>query len=238
MIPESTPSSSEPDADALLLLSGSGLQPWIWEPLVDRLPSGTRVGIGPRPAGEDSPLEAYVEQAIDAAPDGPFAIVAHSLGAIVGLSVAAAIPDRVTGLLVVAGVVPPAGGSFLSAMPLPQRWLLDVAMRVAGTRPPDKAIRASLAAGVDPACAERIVRDFEPDSAAVFRTSLSQIDAPPRRGYVMTADDRELSPKLQDRFRRTLAPQWTTTIDSGHLPMIENPPALAAAVTEFSTGRP
>jgi len=62
------------------------------------------------------------------------------------------------------GVIPKPPGSFLSAMPLPNHWVLSVAMRIAGTRPPDNAIRKSFAAGLEPFVADRI----EPDSRKDF----------------------------------------------------------------------
>ena len=221
------------DCEPLLLLSGSGLQPWIWEEFISELPEGTPVTVAKRPSGDDASLATYVEQAIAAAPAERFTIVAHSLGAIVGLAVASAVPDRVTALVAVAGVVPDPPGSFLSAMPIPNRWVLSIAMRIAGTRPPDKAIRKSLTRGLDSAVADRIVDQFEPDSSQVFRSKISRTDQPQRRGYVTTSNDSELPPKLQQRFVNALAPEWTSSINTGHLPMLENPSGLAAAILDF-----
>lgn len=227
-----------PEPEPLLLLSGAGLQPWIWDDFVSELPEDTPVGIADRPRGSDVALETYVKHAIEAAPAERFTIVAHSLGAIIGLAAATKQPNRVAGLIAIAGVVPKPPGSFLSALPAPNRWALSIAMRFAGTRPPDKTIRNSLAAGLEPSVANRIIDDFEPDSDQVFRTPITRTDQPPYQGYVSTRNDPEMSPKLQRRFVDALAPSWSTTINSGHLPMLEAPAALADAVLDFNQANP
>ena len=231
--PDLCPNQQPAEPAALLLLSGSGLRPWIWDEFVSELPADTGVGVASRPLGSEASLSSYVEQAIEAAPAERFTIVAHSLGAIVGLAVASAVPERVTGLVVIAGAVPSPPGSFLSAMPLPNRWVLSLMMRIAGTRPPDKVIRKSLAAGLEPSVADRLVNEFEPDSGQVFRTQINRTDLPVHRGYVTTSNDPEMPTKLQQRFIEALDPAWTTTIDTGHLPMLEDPSGLAAAVLDY-----
>ena len=173
-----------------------------------------------------------------AVPPGPFTIVGHSAGAIVGLAIAAGAPERVTAFVAVAGVVPSTPGSFISAMPAPNRWVLSAVMRVAGTRPPEKAIRTSLAEGLDGDTTDRIVEEFVPESQQLFRTPISSTYTPTRRGYVRTSRDRELPVQLQQRFVGALSPDWTTTLDTGHLPMLEDPPALARAITDFAAAPP
>ncbi len=220
--------------EPLLLLSGSGLQPWIWAAFINELPPGTPVGIGARPSGPDLILAAYVEHALASAPAEKFTVVGHSLGAVVGLAVASTAADRINGFVAVAGVVPSPPGSFLSAMPLPNRWMLSLGIRIAGTRPPDKMIRQSLGAGLSEPLLDRLVDEFQSDSAELFRSKITRTDQPHRRGYVLTANDPEMTTKLQDRFVTNLAPEWTTTLNTGHLPMLEDPSGLAAAVGDFT----
>jgi pimeloyl-ACP methyl ester carboxylesterase len=49
----------------------------------------------------------------------------------------------------------------------------------------------------------------------------------------MTAADRELPPRLQRRFAARLDAPWRRELATGHLPMLENPGALAATILSF-----
>ncbi|MDP9799578.1 pimeloyl-ACP methyl ester carboxylesterase [Catenuloplanes nepalensis] len=136
-------------------------------------------------------------------------------------------------LLAVSAVVPAPGRSFVTSMPFPNRLVLDLAMRVAGTRPPEAAIRQGVAGGVDAETAGRIVADFHPESAGLYRDRLRGGGLPERRGYVVTGRDAELPAPLQRRFAGTLGAHWTGTIDTGHLPMLEAPTTLTHQIQDF-----
>jgi len=224
--------------DPILFISGAGLPAWIWEETREELGAArhTVVAARPRPGGT-ARLRDYTEAAVASAPAGSFAIVAHSSGGVVGAEVARLVPERVSAFLAVTAVVPPPGGSFISAMPIPNRWVLSLAMRIAGTRPPAAAIRRGIAGGLDARTADRVVADFVPESPGLYRddTSVATLTAP--RGYVITTRDRELPPRLQRTFARRLDAPWQDELTAGHLPMIEDPRALAGSITRFLTQR-
>lgn len=216
-----------------LLLSGAGFPEWIWDGVRERLGPVLHTVIASRPTNpSQSNLAGYAEQALADAPEGPFTIVAHSLGAVVGLKVLELEPERVERFLSIAGVVPLPGGSFVSAMPFPNRLVLDLVMRFAGTRPPDKAIRSTLA-GLDPDTVERILEDFTPEPRALFR---QRLDLTPRTiptGYLHTSQDRDLPQRLQDKFAKNLGATWTRALKTGHMPMLEEPTGVADAIRAF-----
>lgn len=221
-------------SEHLLLLSGAGLPDWIWDDFRRDLPANTVTVVAARPdANNDPGLAEYATCALADAPWPEFTIVAHSLGAAVGVAITSIAPHRVRGLLVVCGVVPAPGTSFISSMPFPNRLVLSLAMRLAGTRPSNKAIERSLGPGLDRATIDRLLDDFTPESQAVFREHLGAYTLPARRGYIETTSDKELPGQLQARFREQLQPTWTTELDTGHLPMIENPTAFRAVVDAF-----
>lgn len=216
----------------ILFVSGAGLSPWVWDGVRHHLTSASTVA--PRPSGHsDAALLAYAEAAVAAAPTGPFAIVAHSSGGVVGTRVARLVPERVSGFLAIAAVIPPPGGSFISAMPAPNRWLLSAAIRLAGTRPPAKAIRLGLCGGLTQDVADRIVADFTPESARLYLDKADNRPWTGRRGYLLTAQDRELPLNLQRRFAHRLGADWVDQIATGHLPMLQDPAGTAAAVHAF-----
>jgi pimeloyl-ACP methyl ester carboxylesterase len=221
-------------SNAILFISGAGLPAWIWDDVRQSLgPSyGTRVAARPAIRAGTS-LGDYAEAAVGSAPAGRFAIVAHSAGGVIGAEVSRLVPERVSALLAVSAVVPAAGGSFLTAMPAPNRWILGAAMRVAGTRPPDAAIRRGLAGRLDGPIADRLIGDFVAEAATLYRGRTGHGSWSGRRGYVFTGRDRELPLAIQRRSARVFAPDAEEHLDTGHLPMIENPRALAAAIAGF-----
>lgn len=224
---------SEPVAASgtpVLFLGGAGLPTWIWDDVRAALPRGVGTVVAERSPGDRASLADYADAAVAAAPWPAFAVVAHSSGGVVAAELTARHPDRVTGILGVSAVVPRPGGSFVSAMPLPARLMLGVMLRVAGTRPPAKVIRAGLASGLSEALADRIVADFTPESVRLYRDGTSAPQLPAIRAYLHTTEDRELPAAVQRRSAEALGTAWTDELPTGHLPMLEDPLAVSKAV--------
>lgn len=217
----------------VLFLSGAGLPPWIWDEVRAALPAGTESRVATYPRGGPVSLAGCAQRVVDDLPWPACTVVAHSLGGVVAAEVLARSPGRVTGLLGVAAVVPAAGRSFLGSLPFPMGLVLGAVLRVAGTRPPEKSIRSGLTAGLPPATADRVVAEFAPESARLYRDRVGARTLPGHRGYVHTSADRELSPAVQAASAGRLDPGWSRTLDTGHLPMLQAPAALADAVGGF-----
>ncbi|MEV6281554.1 alpha/beta hydrolase [Kribbella sp. NPDC051770] len=217
----------------ILLVSGAGLASWIWDDVRKELDRPTVVA--ERPQHEGATLRQYAEAALASAPWERFAVVAHSSGGAVAAEMMAVAPERVSALLAVSAVVPKAGGSFVSSMPFPQRAVLGVAMRLAGTRPPDSAIRRGVAGRVDEKTADRIVADFTAESLNLYRDKPRNTGFPAHRGYLTTKQDAELPVGLQHRFAANLGTAWNESLETGHLPMLEAPEALARQIERFLT---
>jgi len=217
----------------VLLLSGAGLPAWIWDAAREALGTDHETVVASRPDGPTPSLSAYVDAALDSARWDRFAVVAHSSGGVVGTELARRAHRRVTAVIGVSAVVPAPGGSFVSSMPFPQRHLLSLAIRLAGTRPPDGTIRRGIAAGLDDDTAGRIVAEFVPESPDLYRgrAGTDALQAP--TGYVTTTQDRELSPGLQRRFAARLGTPRERSLATGHLPMLEDATGLAGALAEL-----
>jgi pimeloyl-ACP methyl ester carboxylesterase len=211
----------------LVLLSGAGLPAWIWDDVRDQISAESRVAEYPR---GDARLTDYAAAAVDAANGwDSFGIVAHSLGGVVGSEVVAQTPDRVVGFLGVAAVIPATGGSFLGALPFPQRHVVSLIMRLSGTRPPAKSIRSALCAGIAADQADRIVAEFTPESQRVYRDRVSTRHFPVTRAYVLTERDKEFPEMLQERYAAQLGGP-VHRLATAHLPMLEQPNALATVI--------
>jgi pimeloyl-ACP methyl ester carboxylesterase len=211
----------------LLFLSGAGLPAWIWDDVRAALPTST-VAVYPS-AGS---LQDYVTKALDEAPER-FTLVAHSIGGVVASQLIAQAPERVDGVLAIAASIPQPGQSFLSALPFPQKLIVRAVIQLAGTKPPEKAIRAGLAAGLDESLVNRIVREFTPESAALYRDTVAQRTFPVRRGYLTTTADKEFPAALQQRYAKNLDATWTQSLATGHLPMLSTPGDLSLAIKTF-----
>jgi len=138
----------------------------------------------------------------------------------------------VAGLLGVSCVVPAPGASFVGSMPFPDRVVLGLVMRMVGTRPPEKALRAQ-AAGLPEAVADRLVSDFVPESQRYYRDPAPETLAPTHRGYVCTTRDDELPEKLQRSFAQRLGIERPEEVATGHLPMLEDPDSVAGRIESF-----
>ncbi|MGC4939401.1 alpha/beta fold hydrolase [Kribbella sp. DT2] len=222
--------------EPLLLVSGAGLPSWIWDQVRKELAPSHPTVVAERPRDAGASLSQYAAAALASAPWERFAVVAHSSGGTVAAEMIALAPDRVTALLAVSAVVPEPGHSFITSMPFPQRLVLSLAMRLAGTRPPDAAIRRGVAGRVDQETADRIVADFIPESPGLYRNKPQGRAVPERRGYLSTSQDAELPITLQRRFALNLGTPCNESLATGHLPMLEAPEALAQQIESFLAG--
>lgn len=214
----------------LLFLSGAGLPAWIWDDVRAALPAGQATSVAAYP-GTGS-LRDYAGKVLADAPER-FIVVAHSIGGVIGTQLVAQAPDRVQGFLGVAASIPKPGQSFLGALPFPDKLIVSTVMRLAGTRPPAKAIRTGLASDLDDEQAERIVKEFSPESQQLYRDPVDDHQFPALRGYVQTTNDKELVPALQTGYAAVLGATSIQSLPTGHLPMIAAPDALAAALQTF-----
>ncbi|GAA1533001.1 hypothetical protein GCM10009788_40020 [Nocardioides humi] len=218
-----------------MFLSGSGLPAWIWDDV--RAGLGESV-VAPRPDSSDAGPEEYAAAAL-AAVDWPrFTVVAHSVGGVVAQAMLAAAPDRVAGVLGVAAVWPRPGRSFAGALPVPQRWVLPLILRIAGTRPPEKQLRAGLGVGLPAETVDRLVADFTPEARRLFVTAAPSVSASApasaRAGYVFATEDPDMPTALQRGYATALGGDFSRELATGHLPMLADPAGLSAAVADFT----
>lgn len=221
----------------VVFVHGAGLDTWIWEEVASALDAAhLAVAFPPEDDRATFGLAGYVDHVrrqIDEWSVGQVTIVAHSIGSVVGLDVAKELPDRVAGFVGVSAAIPKPGGSFLSCYPVHQRLIRHVVMRLAGTKPPDGAIRKSLCNGLSDAQADRVVEQFRPESRRLY-TDESSAEIPDVPSlYVKTMDDNELSRSMQDAMVATIQPDDVATIDAGHMPMLSHPDELAGLLNEF-----
>lgn len=162
-----------------------------------------------------------------------FVIVAHSLGGVVAMQAAADFSDRVAGFVAVGAAIPKVGGSFLSTLPMPKRWIMSLILKKMGTKPPEKAIRAGLCNDLTAEDSAAIVRGFVPESIRVYTDPVESSLPDVPKLYVKLGKDKEFGPSLQDKMIFRLAPNRVASLNSGHLPMLGDPDGLRRTLLVF-----
>lgn len=222
-------------------IHGAGLGTWIWEEVTPHLDIQHRAVSFPGRESERNSTEGlglddyadHVRGQIDEWSVENIVLVGHSIGGVVGLTVARELSERVGGFVGLSAAIPSSGGSFLSCYPLHKRLFQSETMRLMGTKPPDGMIRDSLCHGVSDAQADRVVKEFTPESRRLYTDSCNASVPNIRTLYIKPTEDKVLSSSLQEAMAENLDADDVVTIDSGHLPMLSHPEAVADAVNEF-----
>ncbi|WP_449621183.1 alpha/beta fold hydrolase [Robertmurraya sp. Marseille-Q9965] len=228
----------------LVFIHGAGLESRIWEPVVSELKRDFLLVNFPEREGENGirqeltlqEYNAYIKRQIEAWKVRKFVIVAHSLGGVLALKIANDLSERVVGFIAIGATIPKNGGSFLSTFPFAKRFLMNVLLRVFGTRPPESAIRKGLCNELSPERANEIVRDFVPESIHIY-TDQTKAIVPTNipKLYIKLAKDQEMSLFQQDKMISNLAPQNIEILETGHLPMLIKPNELRKSLNSFLT---
>lgn len=225
----------------IVFIHGAGLNGTIWEQVASGMSVPSLNAEYPyRDGGQDVRktlgLRAYSSHLVDqieAWHVKRVVLVAHSLGGVVALQAAEALGERVAGFIGVGAIIPSGGGSFLSALPAPQRMVMRVAMRLLGTQPPESAIRQGLCSDLTAEQATAVVNGFVPEGVRVYLDRLEAEIPAAARMYVKLDNDRELSPALQDKMAANLGATRIERVASGHLPMLSKPAELRRLLETF-----
>jgi pimeloyl-ACP methyl ester carboxylesterase len=164
-------------------------------------------------------------------------VVAHSIGGVVGLEVAKRLGDQAAGFMGVCASIPRPGDSYATALPFPQKLILPLLLKLAGTKPPESAIRSSLCNGLDQAQTDSIVAAFQPESVQLYtdKTTTNPLPSLPTF-YVKTLQDKQFSSSAQDAMAANLPSAQVFTVESGHLPMLSHPSELAGHLSTVISG--
>jgi pimeloyl-ACP methyl ester carboxylesterase len=227
----------------LLFLQGAGLSTAIWKETVGQLTMPCLLAEYPladRPAKERNQLTLNdytdaVMQQVDAWPVENVIIVAHSIGGALALPVAQRLGSRLKGFVAVGAVIPRNGGSYISALPYPNKLILALIMRLAGTKAPEAAIRKSLCSGLTKEQADEVVAQSVAESKHLyFDKTHASIPSVPRL-YIRLTEDKELPPALQDTMAANLGATEVKDVAFGHMAMMGRPADIAAILTAFAS---
>src|SRR5690606_16087378 len=164
----------------IVFLHGAGLNASIWDGLIGEfnLPTLAIDFPGRKTKGKATPkltFDDYINSTSDQIRSwnkSSFIIVAHSIGACVGLSVLNRFSHELKGFVALGAVIPKNGNSFVSSLPFPQRLVLPIILKLIGTKPPRKSIENELCNDLTGEQSLKIVHEFTPEIRALYTTKI------------------------------------------------------------------
>ncbi|MFD3702111.1 alpha/beta fold hydrolase [Nocardia sp. NPDC058658] len=235
----------------IVLIHGAWAASWVWNPIIGTL---TDAGcatlavdlpdVDPDQTTElDSNVDHVVAQIADFA--GPIILVGHSGGGLTATAVAEHIPERITGIVYVAGMMLPSGMSFeelrseIPGMPTPLgiEVFLEPAGAVPGSVVPADAAVAVFFHRAPPHHAVAAARRLRPQPDA--GRMMTPHWTPERYGviprlYIEAVHDRTIPLALQRHMQLRTPGARVVTLDSDHAPQMSAPGELAKALLDFT----
>src|SRR5690554_5971315 len=225
----------------LVLIHGAGLNNSIWNDVVKEIniplimidfPNKNTPPNKVNTLLFDDYIKATVNQ-IKTWNHNQFIIVAHSIGACIGLAVANHFKDELKGFVAIGSIIPKNGNSFTSTLPFPLKLIMPLIIQLFGTTPPQKTIESELCNDLTPEQTHKIVNEFTPESKALYTTKVNfEIPQIPRL-YIKMELDNSIPANLQDKMASNLNTDKIVSINSGHLPMISQSKQLTRILIEF-----
>lgn len=225
----------------ILFIHGAGLGSYIWDNLLPKIhwPSLCIDFPNRKPGNQSNArlnfsdyLRAVIAQ-IDTFDKEHLVIVTHSIGGMIGLKVAEHYQERLIGFVGISAAIPESGHSFTSCLPFPQRLVVPLLMKLAGTKPPDAAIRSGLCNDLDEPQAQKVVENFTAESLRLYTEKISFSIPTADKLYVALSDDRGFPLTVQNKMADNLQSDEAVQLKSGHLPMMSIPDELAAVLNDF-----
>lgn len=215
-----------------LFLTGGGLPGWIWDQVRAQLKEGSEVIQFPDAEGT---LEEHAQLVIDAMPPGDEKVnlVAHSVSAAVAAEVAARVPQRLDGVLLISSLLPQSGKSLVDVLPLVGPKLVAPQLVKTGLKLSEKRLRA-MGPGVATVVLDKLVRETGSFSGKVLAEPIGAPTWPARRGYVMTTEDTAIPVGFQTRVAKRFD-ATVYTLATGHLPMLTRARDLAHIIERFTS---
>jgi pimeloyl-ACP methyl ester carboxylesterase len=224
----------------IVLLNGAGLGGWIWSDLrtymnlpvlAAEYPNRDRPKL-PRTFRLSDYTNEIVRQ-IESWHKVRLILVAHSIGGVIALQLAKRLGVRVAGIAGISAFFPPHRGSFLSALPFPQRLITRVTIRVAGTKPPEKMIAKSYCNDLNESQTDEVIRRFVAESPHLYTDRCGAPIPHIPKIFIETTEDEQYTAAQQTKIAGAFGAQNLVRIPSGHLPMLSHPKEIADILNRF-----
>lgn len=226
----------------IIFVSGAGLNGWIWqevaaavsEPYVFADYTALFTSSQSQPTLQDYVDAAYA-QALSLNTQKVL-VVAHSAGGVVGVELLKKLGDKAAGIVAVCASIPKPGSSYISTLPVPQKFIMPLILKIAGTKPPESQIRSGLGGGLSTEVVDKLVADFRKESVHLYtdKTSTQPLPSVPAF-YLKTTNDKEFTAAMQNAMASNLQARKIVTVEAGHMPMLSQPAVIAESIAELLT---
>lgn len=229
-----------------VLLHGAGLGAWVWDDVRRQIAYPSLAvefpgrGQYASLSTKELPLEQYVQiiaEQVRSFKPRKLIFVAHSISGVLGLELVKLFTDRVVGFIALGASIPLKEGSFITSLPLANRIILRLVLRLAGTKPPESALRNGLCNDLDEQIASRVVQQFTPESKRLYIDRIQHPSHLPHRAYVRLTEDREFNAQIQAGMIANLQADEIIDLSSGHLPMLSRPGEMANILHRYAQER-
>lgn len=225
----------------LVLIHGAGLNSSIWDELKSEINQTFLMIDFPNRkisdnANQTLTFDDYVNSTIEQIKKWDtknFIIVAHSIGACVGLKVAEQFKNELKGFVAIGSVIPTNGSSFISSLAFPQKMIMPIILKLFGTKPPKKSIEYELCNDLTDEQTTKITTEFTPEAKRLYTTKINFSLPNTKRLYIQLTNDKSMPFALQNKMAKNLNANKIETIDTGHLPMLSKPKQLATSLSAF-----
>lgn len=233
------------DQVELVLIHGSELGGWLWDPLLAKLGRPALAvdlpGRGAKPAvrralGLGDAIEA-IASAVDEAGLQRMVVVAHSFAGVLVPGLAERFGERLRAVVWLGATVPQQGKSWVDLLPAGQRHILRAIYRLrpAGILSPRKESLRLLCNDLDESTALDAVSRRVPEPPGHL---LQPVEAEMPLGvpshYVRLLQDRAQAHDACDASISRLRGASVHELDAGHLPMLSQPAALAVLLEQIA----
>ena len=146
--------------------------------------------------GDASVFRVVIRQVLE----GYHQDVAHSIGGVVGLELANILKERICGFVAVGASIPAANGSYISSFPFFTGMIFRLMIALAGTKPPESALRNGLCNDLTEEQTSKIINLFIPESKKLYTDRLSAQKPPHNSMYLRLKKDNAISESVQNNM--------------------------------------
>ncbi len=220
----------------IIFIHGAGLGGWIWDNVVKNIsvPYACADYTALERSTNKATLAEYVavvNKQVEALNVQRVIVVAHSVGGVVGNELSGVLGEKLAAYIGVSAAIPKPGGNFVSTLPFPQKLIMPIILKLAGTKPPESAIRSGLGDGLTASQTDAIVAKFQQESVHLYtdKTSPGPMPNVPAL-YIRTTSDKEFPLSVQNESAARLVGAKVYDVNSGHMPMLSNADIVAAQI--------